>query len=346
MEFDRSEFTKVITTDKYEILFNSKDGTEITQGINGYDDPFILEYPSLMDIGIMGKCDNKCVYCYQGDKTQDNMKLEHFKRIIDESKDHITQVALGGRGNPNKHENFKEIIEYCVSNGVVPNYTTSGIDLTDEEIEISKLCGAVAVSMHEKDYTWDAIKRFQNSINKTNIHFVLSKKHLKTSFKLLLGQDPWDNKVDFTKLNAIIFLLFKPQGRGKDLNKDEWILSSEEIQMFGKLLLSPEVKIVMRSLRKFNFKVGGDSCLFCKIKKAGVVIPKHVEESIDTCEGARMSCYMTPDMKFLPCSFGDHDLLGESILDNSIKYIWDNGKEFLRFRDSLKNDAAVCPFGL
>ena len=139
---------KVIKTDKYMIIFDQKTGQEILSGIYFNPDPFSLEYPSLMDIGIMGHCNNNCKICYQGDVFNPNMTLENFKRIINESKDHITQVALGGKGDPNLHENFKEIVEYCRLNNVVPNYTTSGNGLTEDQVKVTKeYCGAVAVSL-------------------------------------------------------------------------------------------------------------------------------------------------------------------------------------------------------
>ena len=141
-------FTKKIETDNYLILFNGLNGTEILTGINNHPDPFILDAPSMIDVGIMGHCSNDCAICYQGDTIIPNMKLTDFKSIIDQCKDHINQVALGGKGDPNKHENFLEIMEYCRKNNVVPNYTTSGNGLTDREVEITKkYAGAVAISL-------------------------------------------------------------------------------------------------------------------------------------------------------------------------------------------------------
>lgn len=140
------QFDKSFQNDDYILLFNTQTGFEILQGINGKDDPFVLELPSLLDIGIMGTCTHNCKFCYQGHENKPNMTLNNFKRIIDEVSHHVNQVALGGRGDPNKHPNFREIVEYCRENGVVPNYTTSGINLTLDEVETSRLCGAVAVS--------------------------------------------------------------------------------------------------------------------------------------------------------------------------------------------------------
>lgn len=140
--------TKKIETDRYLILFNSLFGKELLSGINGHPDPFILDSPNMIDIGIMGHCSNNCQICYQGDINIPNMKFEDFKTIIKQCKDHVNQVALGGKGDPNKHEDFEKILQFCRVNNVVPNYTTSGNGITDEEVYISKIyCGAVAVSM-------------------------------------------------------------------------------------------------------------------------------------------------------------------------------------------------------
>jgi MoaA/NifB/PqqE/SkfB family radical SAM enzyme len=127
---------KVFSNKKYRIIFEMETGTEIIAGINGNPDPFCLELPALLDIGIMGTCERKCAFCYQGHINKPNMTLNDFKLIINQVKHHVNQVALGGRGDPNKHKDFKKILEYCRKNNVIPNYTTSGFKLTDEEIEI------------------------------------------------------------------------------------------------------------------------------------------------------------------------------------------------------------------
>lgn len=342
---------KIVETDRYKISFDTKTGYEETEGINGHPDPFVLDYPSLIDVGIMGTCQNKCEFCYQGDKQQDHMTIENFKRLINDLKQYTNQCALGGRGNPNKHPNFKEIIDICVDNNVVPNYTTSGIDLTDEEVEISKKCGAVAVSMHGKDYTWRAIKMFQNAGIMTNIHLVFSSKSYDTACDLLLGLDPWNGNVDLNNLHAIIFLLFKPQGRGKNLI--DWIPSNDMLKTFCNLLIHYKSIFILNENTKekvllptFNFNVGADSCLINKVKQLNIKLSDKQDQAIDTCEGARMSCYISPDMKITPCSFGDHDIHGVSILDKSFKEVWDNGSEFIRFRNILKDNPASCPFEL
>jgi len=329
-------FTKQILTDKYVIMFNKKTGIEMITGLNGHPDPFILDSPNMIDIGIMGHCSNNCKICYQGNINIPNMTLDDFKSIIDQCKSHINQVALGGKGDPNKHENFKEIIEYCKSNNVVPNYTTSGKGLTDEEVDLTlKNCGAVAVSSYNEDFTFIALNKFLNVGMKTNIHYVVSKETFDNAIKLLNGEDIWNNKFPLDKLNGIVLLLFKPQGNGSD--KKYLCLSDEQIKEFANIFLKNP---------KCKFKIGCDSCMVNKVANSRP-LTKMEKISLDTCEGSRMSCYISPDMMFMPCSFGNKEIFGTKINStNTIQSIWDNSSAFKMFRKKLKENSRQCPYDL
>lgn len=324
---------KIIETGRYVIIFNVENGKEIMFGKRDFPDPFILDYPNLIDIGIMGHCPNKCKFCYQGGQEQPNMRLEDFRRIIDESKTYTNQVALGGRGDPNLHENFGEIVGYARENVVVPNYTTSGLGLTSEHIEISKMCGAVAVSDYDQDFTHSALQRLMDSDIKTNLHFLLSKESLEKAVNILKGNDVWGGKIDLDRLNAVIFLLFKPQGRGKKLKN--WTLTNDDLKEF----------IDLRLEGKTNFKIGMDSCLVNRITQT-TTLTKMEEMFLDTCEAARMSCYISPDMMLMPCSFADKDKYGVSLKDASIEDAWKLSLAFVKTRLMLEENKERCPFGL
>lgn len=322
-------FDKKFINDEYAMLFNTETGLQIIKGINGHEDPFVLELPALLDIGIMGTCENKCKFCYQGHENKPNMKLDDFKTIIDEVKHHVNQVALGGRGDPNKHENFKEILEYCRENNVVPNYTTSGISLTEREIELSKMCGAVAVSDYKKAYTYEAINDLSNAGIKTNIHIIFSRQTCNRCLDILNGNDVWNEKIS-GKINAVIFLLFKPRGAGKHMFT--LIPTVNQLRKISNKIFKPECK----------FKVGLDSCLVNKVLEHTTPGKLHMM-SIDTCEGARHSGYISPDMKFIPCSFADHVLWATPLKDTTITEIWQESKRFNAFRNLLKINRNICP---
>lgn len=148
-------------------VFNSKNGTYIRSGIldekekdTGVD-PFMRDFPALIDVGVMGKCvhgtSGLCaksgIQCYQNGLKQQhpNMTLENFKKIVDECKDKCFEFALGGRGDVDQHENFEEILSYCRENGIVPNFTSSGLGFTNKIADVcKKYCGAVAISQYSR----------------------------------------------------------------------------------------------------------------------------------------------------------------------------------------------------
>ena len=354
--FIQGKFDKHFENDAYEVHFNTKTGLEVLKGKEGKD-PFITELPLLIDVGIMGSCLNSCHFCYQGRVEEPHMTLENFKSIIDQVKHHVNQVALGGRGDPNHHPQFKEIVEYSRTNGVIPNYTTSGINLTDEQIEISKMCGAVAVSDYRVPHTYDAIKRLMDAkIKKVNIHLIFSRPNYDRSMKILHGYNPWkqifldgkkkynkitpgqrvvqSSNVDIDRLNAVVFLLFKPQGQGRD--KRELIPTQMQIESFANLAFQPKAK----------FKIGMDSCLINHVLKYSEASQLQ-RMAIDTCESSRMSVYISPSMQLIPCSFADHPEWGVQITKKQdIDYIWNRSHKFKQFRRRLKKNPCSCPVGL
>lgn len=328
---EKPNFTKRFRNDDYLLLFDAVNGIEVLTGVNGKEDPFSLELPSLLDVGIMGSCHNSCAFCYQGHTNRPNMSLDNFKMIVDQVAHHVNQIALGGHGDPNKHEHFREIVEYCKQNYIVPNYTTSGFQLTDEEIEISKMCGAVAVSDYEKDYTYDALTRLINNGIKTNIHQIFSKFSAQKCLNIANGEVPfWHGKFPVSNLNAVIFLLFKPQGAGMDL-KEMLTPTYEQIREISRCIFES----------KAPFKIGTDSCLVNHM--LNFIIPTKLQQmSIDTCEAARMSAYISPEMVFVPCSFYPHGG-AQNLYNDNLQDIWKNSDLFDYFRMRLEKNRKICP---
>jgi radical SAM protein with 4Fe4S-binding SPASM domain len=249
------------------------------------------------------------------------MSLSLFKRIIRQCKGKVFQVALGGRGNPNEHPDFEEMLKFCRKNDVVPNYTTSGLGLTDEQVELTKkYCGAVAVSEHFQDYTREAIRKFINAGVTTNIHYVLNNASINKALWKLINTD-FDNDV-----NAVIFLLHKPVGQGTD----EQVLKIDD----------PIVPAFFEAVDEHegSFKVGFDSCSIPGI----VNFNKNIDpKSIDTCEGARFSAYITPDGIMTPCSFDQDKEYGNDLNVMSVKEVWDS-ELFNMFRFSLASSCLDC----
>lgn len=324
-------------------LFNPQTGFSLRTGILGKDsrtgntidtgvDPFMRTMPALIDIGIMGSCvhgrrglcQHAGVECYQDglNVRQENMALDAFRWIIDQVKDHTFQCALGGRGDPNKHEHFEEILRYSHAHGVIPNYTTSGLDLTAREARVTaKYAGAVAVSYYRHEHTFAAIKQLIAHGVKTNIHYVLS------SSSIAEASDRLKNKGFPPGINAVVFLLHKPVGLGSRDN----VLSvrDERVHDFFQCATGAT----------YPFKIGFDSCGVPGLLKHGVPIDRRL---IEPCEGARFSCYIGPDMKMTPCSFDQSMSWAVDLRRHSVQAAWDSPL-FEEFRTILKDSCPECP---
>lgn len=329
----------IIKDKKYHFIytFDSDTGAYMRTGVldkNGKDtgsDPFMASFPHLIDVGIMGHCihgkTGLCVKagigCYQSGLTveQQNMTAENFEWIAKQCKGRCNQFALGGRGDPDQHEEFEKILRICRDNDLVPNFTTSGYGLTPELAKLCKeYCGAVAVSWYRSEYTIRAVQMLIDAGVKTNIHYVVGKNTIDEALDRL-------HKNNFPKgINAVILLLHKPAGLGSKEN----VLSVNDSR----------VKLLFEAVDKIHpFKVGMDSCSvpgairFCKN-----VLP----ESLDTCEGGRYSCYISADMIMVPCSFDQRKIYQVTLnKDITIEEAW-NSEQFEKFRNRMKDACPDC----
>ena len=321
----------------FKSAFDTETGAYVRTGIldeNGRDtgvDPFMASFPHLIDVGVMGHCihgkTGLCVKagigCYQSGLLveQPNMTVEDFRWIAEQCKGRCNQLALGGRGDPDQHEHFEDLLRISRENNLVPNFTTSGYGMTPELAALCrKYCGAVAVSWYRSEYTLNAIQMLLDAGVKTNIHYVLGKNSIDEAIDRL-------ERNDFPEgINAVIFLLHKPAGQGSQAN----VLDFND----------PRVAQFFAQVdRRHPFKVGMDSCNvpgalnFCK---------RILPESLDTCEGGRYSCYVGADLVMVPCSFDQQKRYEVQLSrETTIEDAW-NSEPFERFRDKMRNACPGC----
>lgn len=321
------------TENKFMAYFDTETGHYARTGIiddNGKDtgvDPFMTNFPELIDVGIMQTCVCAAlcnVDCYQKaiSRTGENMSVENFKRIVNECKGRTFQFALGGAGDVDTHEHFEEILSICRENYIVPNFTTSGIIMSRKKAEIcKKYCGAVAVSEHFAPYTDRAIDLLLDAGVKTNIHYVLSNKSIDVAIDRLRNNSFKEG------INAVVFLLYKPVGLGTKENVLRY--DDERLRIFFDLVDN----------MKHPFKIGFDSCTIPAIHNFTHSID---ERSIDTCEGGRWSMYITSDMKALPCSFDNQEMRWSyDISNDTIQNAW-NSEQFDDFRNHFRTSCLSC----
>lgn len=121
-----------------------------------------LTYPEFWDVKVTNRCSGHCPWCYM-----DSVDTEpHYENIVEKFKNFFHpmtmnqrpfQIAFGG-GNPNEHPDFPELLQATYDMGILPNYTTNGLGMTNEIIQKTiETCGGVAVSTHKHLHWRDSV---------------------------------------------------------------------------------------------------------------------------------------------------------------------------------------------
>ena len=327
-------------------LFNEETGFLLRSNIiaDGYETDVpasVRSFPELIDIGIMGHChaatSGMCkqsgVDCYQDatNSDQPNMSIDAYKKLLYQCQGKVFQVALGGAGDPNKHEDFNEILKATRSVGIIPNLTTSGYNLADKEIElIKKFCGSVAVSYYSRldkhltetnNTTIQSIERLLGAGCTVNIHYVLSTDSIDEALYRI------KNSLFPKGIHAVVFLLYKPVGTANY----EKVLNG-----YNKKYI--ELLQYIQS-NKSNYRIGFDTCQTPALLR---YCPHLSIESIDMCEAGRFSMYIDSNSVAYPCSFGyQHTQYAVDLKDVSIEDAW-TSKKFIAFRKRQENMCCMC----
>ena len=192
--------------------------------------------------------------------------------------------------------------------------------MTPELAAISKqYCGAVAVSWYRNNYTLNAIRMLTETGIKTNVHYVLGNNSIDEAIRRLKNNDFPEG------INAVVFLLHKPVGQGSQTNVVSF--DDERVRTFFELVETVH-----------PFKVGLDSC---NVPGAIQFCTKLLPEAMDSCEGGRFSCYISPDMTMVPCSFDQERKYQVSLHDKTIEEAW-NSEPFEQFRHHMRNACPNC----
>lgn len=320
---------------RYVTTFDDSDGSYFRSNVydeEGNDtgkEPFRGDFPHLLDIGVMGHCQHglsgAClkagIFCYQrgGETVHPNMPLELYKDIIAQCQGKTFQVALGGRGDADCHEDFEAILKVTRDHGIVPNITSSGYKMTPEKAAIiKKYCGAAAVSWYKTDYTYSAIEMLLKAGVTTNIHFILSEESIEEAVDLMETNG-------FPKgIRAVVFLLYKPVG----YDRQDLVLKLDNpwLKRFFDLM----------NADKQDFMMGFDSCL-----APGVLnyCPGVAPECIEPCESGRFSAYISSEGWMYPCSFVQDEAYKKDLNVERLQDGW-NSEAYERFRSI---QLGACP---
>ena len=321
---------KILKSENYNFLFNKKTGFFARWGKTEEDDGDLnLGLPEIADIEIAEICEGvpgigPCKFCYKSNGNHGhNMSLETFKKVFDKLPSSIGQIAFGC-GTLRRHPEMWEIFKYAKDNGVTPNLTING-DVDDDEFDkISEMCGACAVSIYDKNLSYDAIKKLTDrGMKQVNIHYMISQETYEKAFEIMddIKTDP-----RLEKLGALVFLSLKTKGRSKGKFHQ---LTQDQFSNLTNYALTNSVPM------------GFDSCSAQKFMKAikGHVNEEKMIQCAEPCESTLYSLYVDVNGNFFPCSFSPDTEgweKGLSVIDcnDFIEDIWQNEKT-KKFREGV-----------
>lgn len=332
---------KLLQSPSYNFMFNKVNGSFMRWGATLEEDPNFSAFgPEIADIEISTVCSgigttggkpSPCKFCYKSNTSKGkNMSLETFKNIFDKFPKLLTQIAFG-IGDFHANPDLRSIFEYCRANNVVPNVTVNGWDLSDDDIKwLATTCGAVAVSRYNPEQLcFDTVRRLSEAgLQQVNIH-------------QMLCEETYDDCVALVKkhaaeqikgLKSIVFLLLKPQGRGKCMTQ------LRDLEKYRKL-----VNLAL----EMNVSIGFDSCSCNNFLEAIRESKnyKQLEMCAEPCESTRFSCYIDVEGNALPCSFceGRHEKVSVLKCNDFLKDIWFSAP-YTTFREQLINKTGFsCP---
>jgi organic radical activating enzyme len=184
-----------------------------------------LKYPEFYDVKITNTCEGKCPWCYQNSNPEDphydnilENVIEYFKPMTENERPF--QVAIGG-GEPTSHPDFIPLLILFKEFGIVPNYTTNGMLVNNDNrlhdvLRATKnYCGGVAVSTHphlEKDWRKFVDILLMNDI-KTNLHIIISDRESVDRFLKLYYE--YKDLIEY-----FVLLPFTSMGRASELKPE------------------------------------------------------------------------------------------------------------------------------
>jgi len=343
---------KMFMSPDYNYLFDRESGRFDRWGATKEDDPDISKYgPEILDLEISeGECSGRCPFCYKdngdcGGKVH-NMTIDEFKEVLKKMPPTLTQIAFG-ICDVDTNPDFPKMIEYARSKGVIPNFTCNGLKVSRRfAVFAKKNCGACAVSIVNKESSYNAIQMFVGAgMDQVNIHYMLSEQTYERAFKIIDDMAGGDERLNGS--NAIVFLQYKHKNTKSPFTS---MLDKEKYK-----------KLIQHCLDK-DVSFGFDSC------SANLIInvlmdmdfdeqqKQYLQEASEPCESSCFSSYINCHGDYFPCSFTEGMNFRDPVKGN--RHQWETGKsifkaknfmeiwnhaENVRFRQDLLANNRNCP---
>jgi radical SAM protein with 4Fe4S-binding SPASM domain len=305
--------------------------------------PSLLSAPTEAHVAVTRQCSAGCSGCYMDsylpgtrpDLQAKELGLEGMKQVVDALAEiRVFHLALGG-GESLELPWFLELAEYVRDRGMIPNLTTNGFPLDENNAKRCRVFGQINVSLDGVGDAYrdtrgvrgfEAADRALSLLRKarcrTGINVVVSRRNvhdLETIFRYARRM----------KLNQVELLRFKPSGRGLD-PFPEMDLTPEQALAFY-----PRVIVLAR---RFRIRLRLD-CSFMPMVFAHRPDPGRIDLfAIAGCHGGEMLLGVDPAGQAGACSFAEHEPLAAS----RIRSWWEAPETFRIFRSWHENAHEPC----
>ncbi len=297
-----------------------------------------LTAPLEVHFSLTNRCPLKCQHCYTSAGTQKTKELTTNEckaalRVL--SKLGVFHIAFGG-GECFVRKDIFEIAHYCRGLGMVPNVTTNGYYITKEIARKCRVFGRINVSLDgtEKKYKEirgvdgfemadRAVALLTKAGNRVGINSILCSKNFAYIAAI----------VDYAKnrnLENILFLRFKPVGRGKNLYNEMRLTNEQHKELF------PLIKKLQEQNPDILFET---DCSFLPMVCFHNPSLKRLRFfAVGGCVAGNILLGTLPDGLFNACSICSET--GGSILELSKS--WDESAHLKKFREWTKTAKEPC----
>ena len=282
--------------------------------------PGVLSSPILVDFQITERCGMGCPQCYASSVTKGrDVSWSDAELAIAQMREAgVCQVALGG-GEPVYYPRLADLLYLIRDNGMVPNLTTTGVGMTDQQVKAMRQnCGAVAMSLEavgerfsirrktgfenfrkvaERFLAADIPLVMQVTVSSQNID------DLESIVEYCLGVQP---------LYGVVFLAHKPAGRAEGYDKPLSALDYPNVHR--KLLRAVE------ALRPHT-RVGFDCCFTPGLVGLEQSLGYEPSTIVEGCSATRSGLGLTSNLDVLPCTFLPGKNLG-NLRSRTLLEIW------------------------
>lgn len=306
-----------------------------------------LKAPLSVQFELTYECNNDCLFCYNVWKDPSMaqewkprlLSSEEIRQIIQQlKKEGVFRISFTG-GEPTLHPDFIEILEFCTSIGMRPDFVTNANRITPEFAQKVKAAGInhVQVSLHGSHRELhETLTQVNGSFEKA-IHGIQN----------LIAQGVKVN-VNMTVNKQNMFDMFETASLAKQLGAFSFTFTrfvysgagTEQQETLG--LLRDDQDALVDMLTRIDRELGFDTRILTPIPFCSIKEPHQVANKMSRCDGGITWCVISPSGQVRTCTNAE-EIAGD-LKQQSIRDIWQNSPQFMRCQnlEHIPDECTTC----